>query len=223
MTDPGLSASKIDETSVVTTLADDLHIAGTITSKSSLMIKCRLDGEIVSEGLLIVGPTAKVKAKVTTKNLVSHGEITGDVTASEQVVLKGTAVQMGNITTPDIIVESGSIFNGSCMMKREVVAESPQNETGEESSGLGTKAPEPHDSEVQPQKEAAPPIQEETAEQAAPISEEHSGLPAEEAIPTTEDVLSTKEEHAEKGGEEAEPRMRAERTQRPPKEPRKLS
>ncbi len=196
MTDPGLSALKIDETSVVTTLADDLHIAGTITSKSSLMIKCRLDGEIVSEGLLIVGPTAKVKAKVTTKNLVSHGEITGDVTASEQVVLKGTAVQMGNITTPDIIVESGSIFNGSCMMKR---------------------------SELQPQKEAAPPIQEETAEQVAPISEEHSGLPAEEAIPTTEDVLSTKEEHAEKGDEEAERRMRAERTQRPPKEPRKLS
>ena len=39
------------------------------------------------------------------------------MTASEQVVLKGTAVQMGNITTPDIIVESGSLFNGSITMK----------------------------------------------------------------------------------------------------------
>ena len=117
MTDIGLSASNIDETNVVTTLADDLHISGTITFKSSLMIKGSLDGEIVSEGLFIVGPTAKVNAKVTTKNLVSHGEIIGDVTASEQVVLKGTAVQMGNITTPDIIVESGSLFNGSITMK----------------------------------------------------------------------------------------------------------
>ncbi len=107
----------IDETSITTVLADDLHIAGTITFKGSLMIKGTLDGEIVSEGLLIVGPTAKVKAKITTKNLVSHGEITGDVTASEQVVLKGTAVHTGNITTPDIIVESGSIFNGSIAMK----------------------------------------------------------------------------------------------------------
>ena len=107
------------------------------------MIKGSLDGEIVSEGLLIVGPTAKVKAKITTKNLVSHGEIQGDVTASEQVVLKGTAVQTGNITTPDIIVESGSIFNGSCMMKRQVVAESPQNEAGKEGSGLGTEAQGP--------------------------------------------------------------------------------
>ncbi len=117
MTDPELSASNIDETNVVTTLADDLHIAGTITSKSSLMIKCSLDGEIVSEGLLIVGPTAKVNAKVTTKKLVSHGEITGDVTASEQVMLKETATQTGNITTQNIIVESGSLFNGSITMK----------------------------------------------------------------------------------------------------------
>jgi cytoskeletal protein CcmA (bactofilin family) len=105
-----------DEISITTVLADDLHIAGTITFKGSLMIKGSLDGEIVSEGLLIVGPTAKV----TTKNLVSHGEITGDVTASEQVVLKGTAVQTGNITTRDIVVESGSLFNGSITMERHL-------------------------------------------------------------------------------------------------------
>jgi cytoskeletal protein CcmA (bactofilin family) len=109
--------SGIDETGITTVLADDLHITGTITFKSSLMIKGTLDGEIVSEGLLIIGPTAKVKAKVTTKKLVSHGEITGDVTASEQVVLKETATQTGNITTQDIIVESGSLFNGSITMK----------------------------------------------------------------------------------------------------------
>jgi len=118
MTDIGLSASNIDETNVVTTLADDLHISGTITFRSSLMIEGTLDGEIISEGLLIVGPTAKVTAKVTTKNLVSHGEITGDVTASEQVVLKKTATQTGNITTPSIMIESGSVMNGSCIMKK---------------------------------------------------------------------------------------------------------
>ena len=107
----------IDETNITTILADDLRINGTMTFKSSLMIKGALEGEIISEGLLIVGPTAKVNAKITTKNLVSHGEIEGDVTASEQVVLKETAVQTGNITTQNIIVESGSIFNGSITMK----------------------------------------------------------------------------------------------------------
>ncbi|MCX5810620.1 MAG: polymer-forming cytoskeletal protein, partial [Proteobacteria bacterium] len=59
-------------------------------------------------------------ATITTKNLISHGEIQGDVTASEQVILKSSAVHNGNITTPDIVIEKGSLFNGSCTMKRDV-------------------------------------------------------------------------------------------------------
>jgi cytoskeletal protein CcmA (bactofilin family) len=115
-------ASGIDEANITTILADDLDINGTMTFKSSLMIKGTLEGEIMSEGLLIVGPTAKVKATITTKNLISHGEIKGDVTASEQVVLKETAVHTGNITTQNIIVESGSLFNGSISMRGQVPA-----------------------------------------------------------------------------------------------------
>jgi cytoskeletal protein CcmA (bactofilin family) len=103
--------------SVTTILADDLEIKGTMKFASSLMIKGVLEGEIISEGLLIVGPTAKVAATITTKNLISYGDIEGDVSASEQVVLKDTAVHTGNITTRNIVLENGSVFNGSCMMK----------------------------------------------------------------------------------------------------------
>jgi cytoskeletal protein CcmA (bactofilin family) len=122
MTNTPPNLSEVDEKNVVTTLADDLEIQGTIKFKSSLMITGIFDGEIISEGLIIVGPTAKVTATITTKNLISQGEIQGDVTASEQVILKKTAVHNGNITTPDIAIESGSLFNGSCIMKNIPVA-----------------------------------------------------------------------------------------------------
>ncbi|HEY3277210.1 MAG TPA: polymer-forming cytoskeletal protein [Syntrophorhabdaceae bacterium] len=108
----------LGEENVTTVLADDLEIKGTMKFKSSLMIKGIFEGEIISEGLLIVGPTARVTATITTKNLISHGDIKGDVTASEQVILKETAVHTGNITTPNIVLESGSLFNGSCIMQR---------------------------------------------------------------------------------------------------------
>ncbi|MCX5813588.1 MAG: polymer-forming cytoskeletal protein [Proteobacteria bacterium] len=121
MTNSVSNTSDVGEEGVTTILADDLEIQGTIKFKSSLMIKGVLEGEIVSEGLLIVGSTAKVKATITTKNLISHGEIQGDVTASEQAILKSTAVHNGNITTPNVVIESGSVFNGSCIMKREPV------------------------------------------------------------------------------------------------------
>jgi len=119
MTNTVSKTSDAGEESVTTILADDLEIQGTIKFKSSLMIKGVLEGEIISEGLLIAGATAKVTATITTKNLISHGEIQGDVTASEQVILKSTAVHNGNITTPNVVIESGSVFNGSCIMKRE--------------------------------------------------------------------------------------------------------
>ena len=108
---------ELTEEKMTTVIAEDLHIKGCLRFETSLMIKGSLEGEIISGGLLVVGPTAKINATIVTKRLISHGEIQGDVTASEQVVLKKTATQMGNITTGNIIVESGSLFNGSITMK----------------------------------------------------------------------------------------------------------
>jgi cytoskeletal protein CcmA (bactofilin family) len=113
-TNPLLSCHDEDN---ITILPDDLRINGTMTFKHSLMIKGILEGEIISEGLLVVVPTAKVTAKISTKNLISHGEIQGDVIATEQVILKETAIHTGNIKAPNIIVESGSLLNGSISMK----------------------------------------------------------------------------------------------------------
>ena len=118
MTEPFANAPDIDEANITTILADDLHITGTMTFKSSVMIKGTIEGDIVSEGLLVVGPTARVIATITTRNLISYGEIQGDVTAGDQVVLKGTSVHTGNITTPTVVIENGSTMNGSCIMKR---------------------------------------------------------------------------------------------------------
>ncbi|HVN95246.1 MAG TPA: polymer-forming cytoskeletal protein [Syntrophorhabdaceae bacterium] len=111
------NGSEIDEKDITTVVADDLEIKGTIRFKSSVMLKGVFDGEIFSEGLLVVGPTAKVAATITTKTLISHGEITGNVVANEQVTLKSTSLHNGDISTPNIIIENGAVFNGSCAMR----------------------------------------------------------------------------------------------------------
>ena len=107
------------ELRVTTVIADDLEIKGSITFKSSLMIKGNFEGEILSEGLLIVGPTATVKAAITTNKLITYGKIIGNVSADENVVLKTKSSLTGDITTPNIIIENGSGFNGTCIMKKE--------------------------------------------------------------------------------------------------------
>jgi cytoskeletal protein CcmA (bactofilin family) len=109
---------EIVEGKITTVIADDLEIKGTIKFKSSVMLKGVFEGEIQSEGLLVVGPTAKVTATITTKTLVSQGEITGNVTAGEQIVLKGTATHSGDLRAPFITVDNGAVFNGAAVMER---------------------------------------------------------------------------------------------------------
>ena len=109
---------EIADEKIMTVIASDLEIKGAIKSKSSVMIKGIFEGEIQSDGLLVVGPTAKVTATITTKNLISHGEITGNVTAGEQIVLKGTATHSGDLKAPFITIDSGAVFNGMAAMER---------------------------------------------------------------------------------------------------------
>ena len=111
------SSTEYEEKDITTVVADDLEIKGTIRFKTSVMLKGVFEGEIFSEGLLVVGPTAKVTATISTKTLVSHGEITGNVTATEQVTLKNTSLHNGDVSTPNIIIENGAVFNGSCAMR----------------------------------------------------------------------------------------------------------
>jgi cytoskeletal protein CcmA (bactofilin family) len=108
----------VDTTKTVTVLAQDVEIKGTVTFKSSLTINGILEGEIISEGTLVVNPTAKVTATITTKDYVLLGEVTGDVTASGQITLKKGSVHTGNLVTSKVEIEPGSIFNGSLTMKR---------------------------------------------------------------------------------------------------------
>ena len=100
------------------------------------MIKGIFEGEIQSEGLLIVGPSARVTATITTKTLVSQGEITGNVTAAEQIVLKGTATHTGDLKAPFITIDSGAVFNGMAAMERRQGTERPA-ETYEEKPIVG--------------------------------------------------------------------------------------
>ena len=125
---------EIVEGKITTVVADDLEIKGTIKFKSSVMLKGVFEGEIQSEGLLVVGPTAKVTATITTKTLVSNGQITGNITAEELIVLKGTATHTGDLKAPFITIESGAVFNGTAIMERKGSVEE-KNETNENKPG----------------------------------------------------------------------------------------
>ena len=110
----------INEEEITTVLAKDIGFSGTLKFKTSLMIKGDFKGEIVAEGKLVIGPDANVKATITAKDIVSYGKTEGNITAIQSVILASSAKQTGDILTPNLIMESGSLFNGKAVMGESV-------------------------------------------------------------------------------------------------------
>lgn len=109
----------IEEKEVDTVLAEDIDFSGTMKFKNSLMIKGKFDGEIDAEGHLILGPNAVIRAKIKAGVVTNYGKIIGNVEAIKKLELLKGAELNGDIKTPDLIIESGCIFNGNCVMSSQ--------------------------------------------------------------------------------------------------------
>jgi cytoskeletal protein CcmA (bactofilin family) len=117
---------QIDENEVDTILAEDIDFSGVLSFQRPLMIKGRFQGEIKASSDLYVGEKAVVKAKIEADTVSSKGRIEGDVLARSRVEFFSTASMLGDLTTPDLVMESGCQYNGRCTMSREKQPQQPQ-------------------------------------------------------------------------------------------------
>jgi cytoskeletal protein CcmA (bactofilin family) len=72
----------------------------------------KLDGEIISEGVLTLGKNAVIKGDVRTKTVIIHGTVNGNVTVQERCELKSNAELLGDLKAMRIIIEEGATFIG---------------------------------------------------------------------------------------------------------------
>lgn len=121
MTDINTASNEVveDENKIDTVIADDILFRGSIRFKNSLKIKGHMEGKIDTEGHLIIGREAVVSADIKGKVITVNGEVNGKITASHKVELLKKSITRGDIVTPDISIESGSVLNGTCLMPSE--------------------------------------------------------------------------------------------------------
>jgi cytoskeletal protein CcmA (bactofilin family) len=114
---------------VVAFVGKGVEFKGTISYSGAVRIDGFLDGEIHTDGTLLVGEEAVITAKVSAGTIVCMGKITGDVSASEKIQLLAPAALSGGVKTPMISIEDGVLFNGTLEMTqavREVSRETPR-------------------------------------------------------------------------------------------------
>jgi cytoskeletal protein CcmA (bactofilin family) len=97
-----------------------VEFKGTISYSGTVRIDGYLDGEIHTDGMLLIGEDAVIQAKITAGTIVSKGKITGEVIAKECVKLRTPAVMNGSVKTPVLSMEDGVLFNGALEMAHGV-------------------------------------------------------------------------------------------------------
>ena len=114
MTD--VHSDTIDDSDFDTILSSDIDFSGTLNFDKPFLIRGRVSGNIVAQGLLLVDEEAVVEANINASRVIIRGSVKGDVIASEKVELAITGKLVGNVRAPEIFMETGCVFNGQCTM-----------------------------------------------------------------------------------------------------------
>ena len=118
MTD--VHSDSINDDDFDTILSSDIDFSGTLNFDKPFLIRGRVSGDIVAQGLLLVDEEAVVEANISAPRVIIRGSVKGDVIASEKVELTITGKLVGNVRAPEIFMETGCTFNGRCNMTGKV-------------------------------------------------------------------------------------------------------
>ena len=89
---------------------------GKLSFKDTVRIDGCFRGEITSQNTLVVGETGEIMATVRSCSVIVSGTITGNIFASERLVLHKSARVEGDIEAGSIAIEEGAQLNGKITM-----------------------------------------------------------------------------------------------------------
>ena len=117
-----------------TFLGRGVDFKGVIRFDGTVRIDGRMEGEVHTKGVLIVGEHALIKGLVVAGTVICGGKVQATVTATEKVQLLKSAVLLGDIRTPILSMEEGAHHHGMSEMganknmdQTEPAAEQPDN------------------------------------------------------------------------------------------------
>jgi len=104
---------------------------GNLTFEGAVRIDGRFEGDIKStkDGTLIVSEGAFINGEVSVLNLVLHGDINGDVCATNNLKVGPRGVLNGDVEYNMISLAEGSSVNGRCTRITEAGGAKPKKET----------------------------------------------------------------------------------------------
>ncbi len=98
-------------------IGSTITIKGQVRGEENLVIEGGVEGSVELPGHdLTIGPKGRVEAALTAKTVKVDGQVTGDITGSEKVIITKSGRVLGNIVAPRVTLEDGAKFKGSIDM-----------------------------------------------------------------------------------------------------------
>ena len=97
-----------------TVIGEGSQFFGRYKIDGNLRIDGTFEGDILLVDHLQIGPQGKAKTNIEAVSIVVEGIVIGNLSASTRILLLSTARVLGNIKTPELIIQDGVVLEGSC-------------------------------------------------------------------------------------------------------------
>jgi cytoskeletal protein CcmA (bactofilin family) len=109
-------------------IAKNTTIVGEIKSDGDFRIDGVLEGNLKTNGKVIIGSGGFVKGNIQALNADIEGKISGALEVDKILTVKASADISGDVTVGKLSIEPGATFNASCAMKVVKKEEANNNE-----------------------------------------------------------------------------------------------
>ena len=87
---------------------------GLLTFRGRARVDGLVEGDVVAEGRLVIGPRGHVRARIEVDELVVGGVVEGDVHARDRIELEPSARVVGDLRAPRLSLADGCVLEGRC-------------------------------------------------------------------------------------------------------------
>lgn len=103
----------------VANIGKSIVFKGDLTGDEDLQVEGQVEGGIqLANHVLTIGQSGRANAQLYAKSVVVIGHVTGNITATERVVLEASASVEGDIHTPKLVIAEGAVLNGAVEMTK---------------------------------------------------------------------------------------------------------
>ena len=135
-----------DGTFINSIVGEGTRFKGELELNGLLRIDGDYSGTIRTPDKVLVGKNGRAECTIQAGTVVVGGVVKGNIFSSEKVIILSTGMIIGNVTTPRLIVETGVILNGTCVItdQEHKDADVSVESTVGEQTNSNLKTPVPH-------------------------------------------------------------------------------